>query len=384
MKLLYDNDLIINKEYEYKYKIIRSNFFIENEINIIKIILEKKIPSYENFFYIPKEIKTINIKILLDEFEKKEKIILNSEILLEKALQKRISIEDINYEDINYEDVKDEDILNDLNLTINNDKTYLYSFRNIKNNSLINFIDFINSIETPEKFINFIIYSFKYLLFSLETLNENENPILFLNFNPRNILISEINKCILIYDFKYCICDNSIDYTFSKNFIYKIIENIEEKNNNLIYLPIELHFLYYLIKNDISIFSYSYLDIFIDNYFKKLSILNLFNEKYKNEFKEECYNYISEFLNINSNNIIKILLEKVSKKKWVIYSFSLLYLNIFIKLYKEQFLSNNFIKFIINILIKNINPNPLKRYNINETLELFNYYFENEENWKKI
>ena len=146
----------------------------------------------------------------------------------------------------------------------------------------------------------------------------------------------------------------------SEKYITKIINETEDYT----YKPLEVHLLFYLIKNDLNTVSYSLIEDICDNYIKSIdftSLFSIFNDKnYAEYFKNECANSLIKYINKPKSYIISDIITN-SMNTWDVYSVSLIYLRIIL----NCSFTNSFIKDLINKLIKNIKPNYLKRKNNN-------------------
>jgi hypothetical protein len=159
----------------------------------------------------------------------------------------------------------------------------------------------------------------------------------------------------------------------------KYITSIIKKQNDYTHKPLEVHVLFYLIENDISSISYSFIDEISEVFVNKLSILTLFSEKYRETYKTACIESLKKYINKSKTDIIIDILEQ--NDKWDVYSLSVLYLHIFGNISKIFSLSKTFISKITIELSKNINPEPSKRSSLEKLLENFDNLFNDENNW---
>lgn len=311
-----------DKSKKYNTKIINYCFYSINEANISDII--KKIPYYSNNFLIIEDYDFLNISQLNNEFIEK--------------------------------------------LNINDEKRYLI-FK-YKNDNLIDFNDFLFKIIDPKIFIFNIIESFSYILRSLIKLN-NEN-ICFFNLSPQNIVFNlNCGEKPIIQNFQLSLQISKLNM--------KYITSIIKKQNDYTHKPLEVHVLFYLIENDISSISYSFIDEISEVFVNKLSILTLFSEKYRETYKTACIESLKKYINKSKTDIIIDILEQ--NDKWDVYSLSVLYLHIFGNISKIFSLSKTFISKITIELSKNINPEPSKRCSLEKLLENFDNLFNDENNW---
>ena len=317
-----NNNRKLNK---FKTKIINYCFYSINEANICDKI--KKIPYYQNNYSVIEEYDYININQLNEEYIEKFKL--------------------------------------------EDDKRYLL-FK-YKNEKYIKFNDFLFDLNTPKLFFFNIIESFSYLLQSLIKLNDNN--ICFFNISPDNIVFN------LDCGEKPCIKNFQLSLQLTKlNETY--ISNIIKKLDDYTHKPLEVHVLFYLVKNDIITISYSFIEEICEIFIKKLSILDLFSEKYIDFYKESCIASLKKYINKPKSYIISDILDNADK--WDVYSLSVLYLHIFGNYSRVFSLNQPFITKIILELTKNINPDPLKRSSLQNLLDKFNELFNFEKDWSYI
>ena len=316
-----------NEEDNKKYitKLTEYNFYSINEANISDII--KNIQYYSNNYLIIEDYDFVNISQLNDKY-----------------------IEKIN---------------------LNDNKKYLI-FK-YKNDNLVDFNDFLTNLTEPKFFILNIIESFSYLLNSLIKLN-NEN-ICFFNLSPQNIVFNlNCGEKPQIQNF------NSSLQVLKLN--DKYITDIIKKPNDYTHKPLEVHVLFYLIQNNISFISYSFIEEICEVYVNNLSILSLFSEKYKESYKASCIKSLRKYINKEKSDIINDILNYYDK--WDVYSLSLLYLHIFGNISRVFSLKQTFISKITVELSKNISPDPLERSSLEKLLENYNKLFDEETNWSFV
>jgi len=306
----------------YVTKINKYNFFSLNEYNISGEI--KKIPYYFNYYLVVEDYDYINISEIDDDDIKK--------------------ISDYKYLDFKY-----------------------------KKQDIVEFSEYLYDINNPKLFILTNIQSFTDLLNSLIQLNENN--ICFFNLSPENIVFNlDCGENIFIHEFKLSINLSKL----TPNYMSKIIEELD----NYTYKPLEVHILFYLIKNDMSSISYNFIEEICNNFVNNLSIMTLFSESYRENYKKTCVEYLKKYINKLKNEIIIDILSY--NNKWDIYSLSIIYLHIFGNVVRVFSLKGTFINKIINELSKNLHPNPQNRNTLKETKEIFNKYINEYNDWSFI
>jgi hypothetical protein len=316
----------------YRNKIVNYSNISVNEANICHRV--KKIPYFSNYFSVLEDYEPLNISQLNEKIPETQ---INS-------LKNLKNIEHNEY--------------------------YLFKY-NDKNS--LDFIDYVYNSTQFKKLIFDCINSFQHILSGLNVLNENN--ICFLNISPKNIVFLEnYREKPVLKNFRFSLNLNRLDYTYFS----EIINNIDD----FTYLPIEIHVLYYIFKNNLTTISYSFIEEFCENFIENLSILRLFSEKYKKSYKEQCIDFLRKYINRNKDDIIDDLLER--NEKWDIYSISMLFLQIFGCISRVFSLKGTFVSKITIELSKNLHPNSDNRYTIENTLNIFNKYLNEENDWSFV
>ena len=309
-----------NEEISKKYntKLINYCFYSINEANISDNI--KNIPYYSNNYLIVEDYDFVNINQLNENYIEK--------------------------------------------LNISDDKKYLI-FK-YKNNRLVDFNDFLTNLTSPKLFIFTILDNLIKL---------NSKHICFLNLSPQNIVFNlDCGEKPIIRNFQLSLQVSKLNVSYITN----IIKKIEDYTHK----PLEVHVLFYLIKNDISYISYSFIEEISEVFINNLSILSLFSEKYKESYKQSCIDSLKKYINMSKNDIITDILEY--NDKWDVYSLSLIYLHIFGNVSRVFSLKQNFISKITLELSKNLNPEPSKRSSLEKLYENYNKLLNDEKDWSFV
>jgi hypothetical protein len=306
-------------------KMCSYNFFSVNEIEICEII--KEIPYYQKNFNIIEKCDFMKIGKINEKF-----------------------IEPFNLSD---------DI---------NKKYVLIQFSDEK---LINFKDFIFIPKTPKCFIFYVLESYIHVLSSLIKLNSNN--ICFFNLSSENISFKE-NLNPIFYNFKKSLQMNKLDYSY----ISKIVPFID----NFTCKPLELYVIFYLIINNIDSLSYSYIEVIVDYFINNSQVFELSLKEYTISYKETSINYLKKYINIPKIDIINDLLK--NSDTWDNYSLSIIYLHVVYISIRCFSLNNGLLNNFLQILIKNVSPEPSQRLSLNETLQKFNDLFNLHQNLEVI
>ena len=309
----------------HRNKIVNYSYFSINEANLCHKI--KKIPYYSNFFSILEDHEALNISQLNDDI-----------------------IEQIKYE---------------------SDKQYYLFKYNDKN--AVDFIDFLYNFKSIKKLILANINSFQHLLYGLHILNENR--ICFFNISPRNIVFLEnYREKPVLSNFKFSLSLNKLDYTY--------ISHILNKLEDFTYQPLEIHILYYFIKHKMVTISYSFIEEFCEEFIENLHILRLFSENYKKMYKEQCIETMRKYINRTRKEIIDDILER--SEKWDVYGISMLFLHIFGCISRTFSLKGTFVSKITIELTRNLHPDSDKRLTLEDTLNVFTKYLNEQNDWNFI
>lgn len=274
-----------------------------------------------------------------------------------------------NYEFINISQLN-EKYIKKLNL---NDKTRYLIF-NYKNTDFIDFNTFLYGFKTIKLLIFTIIESFSNLLNSLSLLNDNN--ICFFNLCPQNILfLYECRENPILQNFQYSLQISKLN----ENYFSKIIADLDDY---YIYKPLEVHVIFYLIKNQLNTISYSFIEEICEIYINNLTVLSFFSDKYNQRYKQLCIDSLKKFINKNKREIIEELLQNVYS--WDIFSLSVLYLHIIGNIIQLFSLQGSFISKLFLELSKNINPEPSNRYDLETMREIYDKLFNEEKCWNYI
>jgi hypothetical protein len=147
-------------------------------------------------------------------------------------------------------------------------------------------------------------------------------------------------------------------------------------------MPLEIHVIFYLIKNNENTLSYSIISDICDNFVKNMRVLSIFSKIYRDNFKISCIETLKKYINIPKKDIIDNILSFSST--WDNYGLSVLFLEIVGNMSKIFSLKDNFITKFSILLSKNINPIPSKREELNETLNKYNKLFIEYPDWSFI
>jgi hypothetical protein len=256
-------------------------------------------------------------------------------------------------------------------LQLTNDVRYLL-FK-YKNEHLVDFDDFLFNIVDPKRFIFSSITSFSYILASLRALNEND--VCFFNLSPQNIAFNlDCGENPIIRNFQTSLYISRLNVEY--------ITNIIKAQYDYTHKPLEVHVLFYIIQNNLSTISYSFIEEICEEFAKNLQFLNLFSEKFGTSYKDACVASLKKYINKTQSEIIMDILEH--SDKWDVYSLSVLYLHIFGNISRVFSLQTNFITKFTTELSKNTHPNPEKRSSLDELFANYTRLLGDETDWSFV
>lgn len=239
-----------------------------------------------------------------------------------------------------------------------NDDTILLQFQD---RQLIYFKNYLKNLSHPIKYILTLINSYKHLLNSIHLLVNNQIFHNHINFDS---IVVDNADYFLLSNFNF-----SIDYsrTDIDNYIKHFIIAYEP---SYIEWPIELHILSYLLTNKLNSLSIYNIESIITEYINHNNILNTFGPSVVSSYKEEANKYFKKYVNQTYEYILSDILQYVPT--WDNYALSILFLRILVSIHRTIEFKNKFIILFMKLLVTNINLNPLKRLNIDTTINRFN------------
>ena len=310
---------------KYKTKMVNYCFYTINEVSICEKV--KKISYYSNNYLVVESYDFINISQLNEK-----------------------TIEKLNLPDEN--------------------KYLVFKY---KNDILIDFNDFLFNLTKPKMFIFNSIQSFSYILNSLIHLNDKN--ICFFNLSPQNIVFNmNCGEKPQLHNFQASLLVSKLNESY--------ITNIIKKTNDYTHKPLEVHVLFYLVQNDISTITYSFIEEICEVFINNLKILGFFSKKYKENYKTACIETLKKYINADKNDIITNILNQ--NDKWDVYSLSVLYLHIFGNISRVFSLKTTVFNKIALELTKNIHPDPSKRNSLKTLMENYNNLINGEKEWSFI
>ena len=253
--------------------------------------------------------------------------------------------------------------------TNNNNKYVLLQYNKVEQ---IDFNDFIFNLPNPKLFIYHVLESYSFLLNSL--LDLEQIGICFFSLSTKNIVFHKNYKPVL-KNFETSLL---IEKCSDINYFTEIIEKIEDYT----YKPLEIHVIFYLIKNNENSLSFSAIDSICNNFVKNMSILSLFSQKYKENYYKLSMECLKKYINKPKIEIITEILTNSST--WDNYELSTLYLHIIGNITRVFSLKDNFISNLTSVLSKSIGPDPTKRDTLLGSIEKLDKLYNEFTDWEYI
>jgi hypothetical protein len=295
-----------------KYKVVKFDFFVSNELTNIKKI--EKIKNYEKYYYFLKN---------------------SSELFLAEMCEDEVELQLIKNKK------KDDTIL--LKFEV---KDLIYLKKYLKNCSL----------SSPKIYIINLINIYEKLLI---TINQLLNERIVHNFiNMDSIYIFEEEAILTNFAFSIDISNSNMN-EYIKHFFLKY-------DPEFIEWPPEFHILSYLITNKLNSLSINNIENIIDNLIENHTILKTFGDDFVSMYKKDSLNYFQKYINQSFDYILNDILQFYGT--WDNYALSIMFLSIIININSK----NKFIILFLNLLVSNIHLNPLKRQTISFTIKNFN------------
>ena len=238
-------------------------------------------------------------------------------------------------------------------------------------NNFITFNTFLFNLPTPKLGVFHIIESYNHLLNSFIKLHENN--ICYFNFSLKNVVFDKNYKPI-IKNFDLSIIKEEL----TSSYLLKIIDKIDD----FTYKPLEIHVIFYLIKNDENTLSFNSIELICRNFVDNMSVLTLFSKNYKETYFLNCIDFLKKYINQPKIDIIDDIIQYCDT--WDNYSISILYLHLFGNMARVFSLKDCFISKLAVLLTKNISPYPFKRDTLENTKKNYELLYEKFTDWSFV
>jgi hypothetical protein len=237
--------------------------------------------------------------------------------------------------------------------------------------NFITFNTFLFNLPNPALIVSHIIESYEHLLNSFLKLQENN--ICYFNFSLKNIVFDKNHKPIL-KNFDLSLIKEELN----PSYLVKILDKICD----FTYKPLEIHVIFYLIKNDENTLSYNSIELISRNFVDNMSILTLFSKNYKESYFLNCVEFLKRYINQPRISIVEDILNYCDT--WDNYSLSILYLHLFGNMTRVFSLKDNFISKLTIMLTKSVCPDPSKRESIEKTKKNYELLYTQFTNWNFV
>jgi hypothetical protein len=309
-----------------------------------------------------------NVYYFFNEFERKMKndkihkvvsndFYINNELTNKKKINKYNNFylcENYSYLELTELDEDEEEIKK---RRIQKDNTILLVF---EAKEIIYLKKHLKALSSPTKYILSLIHIYKKMLYNLQILLENNiihNHITF------ETIIVDKNDNIFLTNFLF-----SIDIKH-ENFQSYIKHFFIEYDPSYIEWPLEFHILsYFLNKKCVSLSNFN-IETIINDFLTHNEILKTFGEEIVSSYKKEALNYFKKYVNQSYEFILNDICQY--SYTWDNYALSILYLRILIGLHRSVKIKNKFIILFMKLLVSNIHLNPIKRFNVDISLQKF-------------
>ena len=316
-----------DKEKKYVTKLQRKDFNAINEIYIGKIV--SSIENFNNFF-IP-VIKSCDIDLRRIDTN----IISDCQVITQSS-------------EVNY-----------LLMTLNY----------VKNISLEKTIVTSSSKEIKKRSFAQLLSMYMYLLNSIKLLYEKN--IIHFDLKIENLLFGVELGTPLIIDFGISIPKDRLNSDNMKDYFYAFVPEY--------YLwPLEVHVINYLLHSTQENLTHDDVRLISNKYCQQNEALSFFSNSFKERYLLSCIYQLKKYVGLDRNKTIDKLLSY--NYTWDNYSLSIMFITIYINIFKPGMYYNRMFIFFIEILVVNISPDPELRLNIDDSLYEYNkcFYIESD------
>lgn len=252
----------------------------------------------------------------------------------------------------------------------NNKKYLIFKY---SSDICIDFNDYLFQFECPKRFLSVTLTSFSYLLRGLIELNGAD--ICFFNVSPQHIVFNlNCGENAQFTNFQCSLQTPKISIRY--------ITNIIEKIENYVHKPIEVHLLFYLLKNDMATVSYLFIENICTHFVSSFTVLHIFSAKIRDKYKQDCIDCLKKYINMPKNNIILDICDAINT--WDAYGLSVLYLHIFGNFTRVFSLKEDCMSKLCMVLYKTISPDPSIRGSLEELRIKADEIIYGANNWKFV
>jgi serine/threonine protein kinase len=318
-----------DKDKKYVTKLQRRDFNADNEIHIGNLI--STIKNYKNFF-IP-VIKSCDIDLRRID----SSIVSDCQVVSQSG-------------EVNY-----------LLMTLNY----------VKNISLENTIVTSSSKEIKKRSFAQLLSMYTYLLNSIKLLYEKN--IIHFDLKVDNLLFGIKLGTPLVIDFGISIPKDKLNKDSMKKYFYAFVPEY--------YVwPLEVHVINYLLHSTQSTLTDYDINLISSRFGESNDALLFFSKSFKERYLLSCKYQLKKYIGLDRDKVIDQLLSY--NHTWDNYSLSIMFITIYIKIFKQGMYFNKMFVFFIELLVINMSPDPKLRINIDDSLYEYNkcFYIESDTN----
>lgn len=269
---------------------------------------------------------------------------------------------------INIKNIKTQDINECSVITKDNVDTSNFVLMKIRFIDMKDFDSYIIDNSSANLIVMTLIRGYNHLLDSINLLIGSN--ITHLDLKGSNIVFDNVKTLPIIIDFGLSIPMNDLNSETMYNYFYIYAPEY--------YVwPVEVHYINLLL-HITSEPTDTLLKDLATRYTRNNNALTSFSEGFRKQYIDLIYSLLKRYNNIPFKERIKYLIRGWTT--WDNYSLSILYLKFLYFLTKSQknkALDNNFVKFMSQLLLKNIHPNFKRRLSVTDTKKAFDEYIGN-------
>ena len=144
--------------------------------------------------------------------------------------------------------------------------------------------------------------------------------------------------------------------------------------------PLEVHVINYLLHSTQSTLTDYDINLISSRFGESNDALLFFSKSFKERYLLSCKYQLKKYIGLDRDKVIDQLLSY--NHTWDNYSLSIMFITIYIKIFKQGMYFNKMFVFFIELLVINMSPDPKLRLNIDDSLYEYNkcFYIESDTN----